>query len=86
MRGKTSIPIENKRRYNGNAVRMRPKVLFLASEDRFFWGHPLPVARAALQSGYEVIVATGVPSYAQQIRDEGFRQAPLRLKRNGYSP
>jgi glycosyltransferase involved in cell wall biosynthesis len=64
----------------------RPKVLFLASEDRFFWGHPLPVARAALRSGYEVVVATGIYSNGQQILDEGFRLIPLRLKRSSYSP
>ncbi|HMF89066.1 MAG TPA: glycosyltransferase family 4 protein [Candidatus Angelobacter sp.] len=64
----------------------RPKALFLASEDRFFWGHPLPVARAALRDGYEVIVATGVHSYAEQIRNEGFRLIPLQFSRRSHSP
>jgi glycosyltransferase involved in cell wall biosynthesis len=74
------------RNHNGAGVRARPKVLFLASEDRFFWGHPLPVARAALRNGYEVVVATVSHSYSQQIHDEGFRQIPLRFKRNSSSP
>lgn len=65
---------------------MRPKILFLASEDRFFWGHPLPVARAALREGYEIVVATAVHSYSQQILDEGFRLIPLKFVRGGHSP
>ena len=64
----------------------RPKVLFLVSEDRFFWSHRLPVARAARQHGYEVVVATRVESYEQQIRDEGFRLIPLKLARKTSSP
>ena len=68
------------------AVQRRPKVLFLVSEDRFFWSHRLPVARAALRSGYDVIVATRVQEYGQQIRDEGFHLIPLKLLRNTNSP
>jgi glycosyltransferase involved in cell wall biosynthesis len=67
-------------------VRTCLKVLFLAPEDRFFWGHSLPVARAALRAGYEVLVAAGIHSYAQQILAEGFQFIPLRLKRNSYLP
>jgi glycosyltransferase involved in cell wall biosynthesis len=63
----------------------RPKVLFLVTEDRFFWSHRLPVARAGLRDGYEVIVATGVSGFAQQILDEGFRLIPLKLVRKSNS-
>jgi len=65
---------------------MRPKLLFLFSDDRFFWSHRLPVARAALREGYEVIIATAVYSYAQQIQDEGFRLIPLKMLRKTSSP
>jgi glycosyltransferase involved in cell wall biosynthesis len=68
------------------AAHTRRKILFLASEDRFFWLHPLPVARAALQSGYEVVVATSVDTYAQQILNEGFRLVPIKLTRKSYAP
>lgn len=64
----------------------RPKLLFLVHEDWFFWSHRLAVARAALQNGYEVIVATRVLGDAQKIRDEGFRLIPWRLIRESYSP
>lgn len=62
------------------------KLLFLVHEDRFFWSHRLAIARAAQRNGYEVIVATRVHSYAEQIREEGFRLIPLRLVRESYSP
>ncbi len=71
----------------GNGVGSgRPKVLFIVSEDRFFWSHRLPVARAALRSGFEVTVATRVQTYGQQIQDEGFRLIPLKLARDTNSP
>ncbi len=65
---------------------MRPKLLFLVTEDWYFWSHRLPVARAALRSGYEVVVAARVSRYSQEIRDEGFRLVPLQLSRENYSP
>jgi glycosyltransferase involved in cell wall biosynthesis len=65
---------------------MRPKILFLITEDRFLWSHRLPIARAALQDGFEVIVATRVLGDAQKIRDEGFRLFPLKFIRESYSP
>ena len=52
---------------------MRPKLLLLLSDDRFFWSHRLPIARAALRRGYEVVVATAVYGSAQQFEAEGFR-------------
>jgi glycosyltransferase involved in cell wall biosynthesis len=65
---------------------MRTKILFLITEDHFFWSHRLPVARAAVRDGFEVIVATRVLGDAQRIRDEGFRLIPLKLIRECYSP
>jgi glycosyltransferase involved in cell wall biosynthesis len=64
---------------------MRPRLLLLITEDRFLWSHRLPIARAALQDGYEVIIATRVNGDAQRILDEGFRLFPLRLARESYS-
>jgi glycosyltransferase involved in cell wall biosynthesis len=65
---------------------MRPKLLFLIAEDRLFWSHRLPIARAALRSGFEVTIATRVCGKAQMIRDEGFRLIPLQLVRGSYAP
>ena len=65
---------------------MPPKLLFVVAEDWYFWSHRLPIARAALRNGYEVIVATRVRGYGQKIRSEGFQLIPLRLRRGSYSP
>lgn len=64
----------------------RPKILFLFADDRFFWSHRLPVARAALRQGYEVVLATGLYGSARQIEAEGFRLIPLTLLRKMDSP
>lgn len=64
----------------------RPKLLFLITEDWYFWSHRLPIARAALREGYEIVVATRVIRHGQKICDEGFRLIPLQLDRASYSP
>lgn len=65
---------------------MSLKLLFLVTEDWYFWSHRLPIARAALRNGYEVVVATRVGACGQKIRDEGFRLIPLQLGRESYAP
>src|SRR5437762_3095232 len=55
----------------------RPKLLFLVTEDWYFWSHRLPVARAARDAGFDVVVATRVQAHGERIRGEGFRLCPL---------
>lgn len=64
----------------------RKKIIFLIAEDWYFWSHRLPLARAALRNGYEVIIATRVAKHGQKILGEGFRLIPLHLSRESYSP
>jgi glycosyltransferase involved in cell wall biosynthesis len=61
----------------------RPKLLFLVTEDWYFCSHRLPVARAAREAGFEVVVATRVGTHGEQIRDEGFVLRPLAWRRRG---
>jgi glycosyltransferase involved in cell wall biosynthesis len=68
-----------------NGKGSRPKLLFLFADDRFFWSHRLPMARAALRRGYEVIVATGVYAYGKEIEAEGFRLISLDFTRRNRS-
>src|SRR5271165_5322767 len=49
----------------------RQKLLFLVTEDWYFCSHRLPVARAAREAGFEVVVATRVRAHGEEIRDEG---------------
>jgi glycosyltransferase involved in cell wall biosynthesis len=65
------------------ALERRPKLLFLVTEDWYFWSHRLPVARAARDAGFEVVVAARVQGHDRQIRAEGFRLCPLAWRRRG---
>ena len=61
----------------------RPKLLFLVTEDWYFCSHRLPVARAARDDGFEVVVATRVRAHGGPIADEGFALRPLPWRRRG---
>jgi len=65
------------------ALERRPRLLFLVTEDWYFWSHRLPVARAARDAGFEVVVAARVRDHGEQIRAEGFRLCPLAWRRRG---
>jgi glycosyltransferase involved in cell wall biosynthesis len=64
----------------------RPKLLFLVTEDWYFCSHRLPVARAAREAGFEVVVATRVRAHGDEIRDEGFVLRPIAWRRRGDGP
>jgi glycosyltransferase involved in cell wall biosynthesis len=57
------------------------KLIFLATEDWYFWSHRLPMARAAQQAGFDVAVATRVAAHGERIAGAGFRVIPLRWRR-----
>ena len=60
-----------------------PKLLFLVTEDWYFCSHRLPVARAARDAGFEVVVAARVRAHGGRIRAEGFALRRLAWKRRG---
>jgi glycosyltransferase involved in cell wall biosynthesis len=61
----------------------RPKLLFLVTEDWYFWSHRLPAARAARTAGFDIIVATRVREHGDRIRSEGFALRPIAWRRRG---
>ncbi|MBV8889672.1 MAG: glycosyltransferase family 4 protein [Alphaproteobacteria bacterium] len=61
----------------------RPKLLFLVTEDWYFCSHRLPVARAARDAGFAVLVATRVRQHGEQIRQEGFALHLIPWRRRG---
>ena len=63
-----------------------PKLLFLATEDWAFCSHRLPMARAALAVGFEVVVATRVEAHRARIEAEGFRVHAIDWRRRGNGP
>lgn len=62
------------------------KLILVIAEDWYFWSHRLPLARAARDAGFDVVIATRVHHHAQKIQAEGFKLAPLYLCRESYSP
>jgi glycosyltransferase involved in cell wall biosynthesis len=64
----------------------RPKLLYLVTEDWYFCSHRMDLARAARDSGYNVIVATQVSDHADEITREGFKLVPIQLSRRNRDP
>jgi glycosyltransferase involved in cell wall biosynthesis len=62
------------------------KLIFLVTEDWYFWSHRLPMARAAREAGFAVAVATRVAAHGERIRAEGFGLHPLRWRRRSLGP
>lgn len=64
----------------------RPRLLFLITEDWYFWSHRLDLARAAAQAGFDVSIATRVTDHGERIQREGFRLIPISLFRRSKNP
>ncbi|SPP65627.1 glycosyltransferase family 4 protein [Nitrospira lenta] len=65
---------------------MRPRLLFLITEDWTFWEIRRDLARLAREAGYDVTVATRVTAHAERIRQEGFELIPIMMLREGRNP
>jgi glycosyltransferase involved in cell wall biosynthesis len=63
-----------------------PKIVYFVTEDWFFASHFLPMARAAREAGFEVVVAARLSGKAQRIIDEGIRLLPLGGERRSLNP
>lgn len=70
----------------GDTPRARPRLLFLITEDWYFWSHRLDLARAARDAGFEVLVATRVQDHGTRIEQEGFKLLPIRMIRRSRHP
>ncbi|MCG2758775.1 MAG: glycosyltransferase family 4 protein [Desulfobacteraceae bacterium] len=60
---------------------MNRRLLFLVTEDWYFWSHRLPIARSARDEGIEVLIAAIINKHKERIEKEGFRVIPISLKR-----
>lgn len=63
-----------------------PKIVYFITEDWAFLSHRLPLARAARDAGWEVVIATHVTTKAELIEQEGFLLEPIPLDRGGTNP
>jgi glycosyltransferase involved in cell wall biosynthesis len=62
----------------------RPRILYVVAADWYFWSHRLPIARAALARGLDVVVAVPAGAYGDRIRGAGFRLETIRLRRGWH--
>jgi glycosyltransferase involved in cell wall biosynthesis len=67
-------------------MKARPRLLFLITEDWYFWSHRLDLARAAAQAGFDVSIATRVTNHGERVQREGFRLFPISLFRRSRNP
>jgi len=64
----------------------RPTVLFLVTDDWFFLLHRRALAKAALEAGFRVVVATAPGERGAEIRAAGFEYRLLPLRRESRNP
>ncbi len=62
----------------------KPRLLYVVTEDWFFVTHFLPMARAARNAGFDVVVVTRVANNATEIESEGFRLVDLSTHRSSF--
>jgi len=65
---------------------VKPRLLYVVTEDWAFLSHRLPMARAARDAGFEVHVATRVSEGAAAIEAERFILHPIPFARGSLSP
>lgn len=64
----------------------QPKILYLITEDWFFYSHFFARAKAAKDAGYEVFVVTREGRHGSKIREAGITLIPVKLQRSTISP
>jgi glycosyltransferase involved in cell wall biosynthesis len=65
---------------------MKPKLIYVISEDWFFCSHFFERALAARDAGYEVVVMTREQAHGQKIRAAGIRLLPMNFSRRSVNP
>jgi len=63
-----------------------PKLLYFVTEDWYFRSHRLPLARAAIEAGFEVVLLTRVGAHRQEIESMGIRVIHLEMRRRSINP
>jgi glycosyltransferase involved in cell wall biosynthesis len=62
------------------------KLLYFVTEDWFFVSHFLPMAQAARECGFDVVVATRAGSGGGRLAAAGLRVTPMTVERGALSP
>lgn len=74
--------------FDGSPVRQKTswKILFLVTEDYYFWSHRLSVARAARAGGAKVLVMSHITRYREAMEVEGFEVIEWHISRGNWNP
>lgn len=64
----------------------KPKLIMIINEDRFFLSHRKPIALAAKDSGYEVIIVAKDTGHRKEIENLGVRFIDLPINPTGMNP
>jgi len=62
------------------------KIIFLVTEDWYFWSHRLRLAHAARTAGAEVLIMTHLDQFRTAIEEEGLRVIPWHISRRSLNP
>lgn len=62
------------------------KLLFFVTEDWYFYSHRLPLAIAAKNAGYDVVVVTRVNQHGELIRAHGLKLINISISRRSRNP
>src|SRR5258708_31889476 len=65
---------------------MKPKLMYVISEDWFFYSHFFERALAASAAGYDVVVLTRERAHGQKIRAAGIRLVSVNFSRRSINP
>lgn len=65
---------------------VRPKLLFVVTEDWYFVSHRLPLALAALNAGFDVALAARVTQHGSLIEKSGLTVFPVAFQRGSLVP
>jgi glycosyltransferase involved in cell wall biosynthesis len=64
----------------------RPVILFVITEDWYFWSHRSDLATAAMEAGFDVALAARFTHHRERIEALGVRCYPLPFQRAGKNP
>jgi glycosyltransferase involved in cell wall biosynthesis len=62
------------------------KLLYIVNVDWFFLSHRLPIAKCAIEAGYEVHLATTLTGPRNRLEEHGIRVHPIRIDRASSNP
>jgi glycosyltransferase involved in cell wall biosynthesis len=62
------------------------KIIYVVTEDWYFYSHRLPTARAAQKLDLEVVLVTSVKEHAHLIEKEGIKVIDLNFERRSLNP